>query len=84
MTIDTLAYCKELEAGGLDRHTAEIEVAALAKHVLPDLVNKSDLTTAIEGAVHTITVRFFTYMLAITGIMNAILFALLHFLPPNR
>ena len=52
--IGTLAYCKELEAGGLDRAAAEARVAALVKHVLPDLVSKPDLDQALERTTHTL------------------------------
>src|SRR5215469_8274880 len=37
--------------------TAEAQVAAPAKHVLPDLVSKRDLEQALERTTHTLTVR---------------------------
>jgi hypothetical protein len=88
MTIDTLAYAKELEAAGVDRRAAEAHAEALTKHVLPDLVSKPDLEQAldrlenrlriaIEETAHQQTVRFFGMTLGIVGVMNAILFALL-------
>ena len=43
MTVDTLAYVKELEAGGVDRATAETVVTAFAKIALPVLATKADL-----------------------------------------
>jgi hypothetical protein len=83
MAIDTLAYTKALEAGGLDRRAAEAHVEALTKHVFPALSTKSDLDAlemrlrltierAVERSAHQVTVRLF-------GLMNAILFALLRF-----
>jgi len=48
---------------------------------MPDLVSKDDLKSAGDGVVHTITMRLFFMLAAITGQMSAILFALLHFLP---
>jgi hypothetical protein len=47
MTIDTLAYAKELEAAGVERRAAEAHAEALTKHVLPDLATKPDLEQAI-------------------------------------
>ena len=41
--IDTLAYVKTLEAAGVDRCNAEAQVEAMTRHVLPDLVTKTDL-----------------------------------------
>jgi hypothetical protein len=49
---------------------------------LPDLVSKRDLEQALERTTHTLTARLVGFMLWITGLMNAVLFALLHFLPP--
>ena len=88
MTIDTLAYAKALEAAGVERQAAEAHAEALTRHVLPDLVAKTDLDRAVERLEHRIdqaveqsehrlTVRFFGMMLGIVGVMNAILFALL-------
>jgi hypothetical protein len=48
MTIDTLAYAKELEAAGVDRKAAEAHAEALTRHVLPDLVTKVDLEQAVN------------------------------------
>jgi hypothetical protein len=48
MTIDTLAYAKELEAAGVERRAAEAHAEALTRHVLPDLVTKADLQSAVE------------------------------------
>lgn len=79
MAIDTLAYTKSLEAAGVDRRAAEAQAEALVKHVLPDLVTKSDLDQAIERLEHRLTVRFFGLMLGVNGLMNGILFALLRF-----
>jgi len=42
-TIDTLAYVKELEAGGMERATAETLVTAFGKIALPVLATKADL-----------------------------------------
>lgn len=47
MTIDTLAYAKELEAAGVARQAAEAHAEALTKHILPDLATKTDLDQAI-------------------------------------
>jgi len=88
MTIDTLAYAKELEAAGVDRRAAVAHDEALTKHVLPDLVSKPDLEQAldrlenrlriaIKQTAHQQTVRFFGMLLGVVGMMNAILFALL-------
>ena len=54
----------------------------LAKHVLPDLVSKRDLEQALERTTHTLTVRLVGVMLGITGLTNAVQFALLHLVPP--
>ena len=53
MAIDTLAYCKALEAAGVDRRAAEAQAEALINHVLPDLVTKADLlaTTTVVAVV---------------------------------
>ena len=48
MTIDTLAYAKELEAAGIDRRAAEAHAEALTRHVLPDLATKADLEQAVN------------------------------------
>jgi hypothetical protein len=86
MAIDTLAYCKALEAAGVDRRAAEAQAEALINHVLPDLVTKADLLStkveleqAMERLEHRLTVRFFGLMLGVNGLMNGILFALLRF-----
>ena len=90
MAVDTLAYCKALEAAGVDRKVAEAQAEALVNHVLPDLVTKADLAAtkselqhaielAIERSEHRLTVRFFGLMLGVNGLMNGILFALLRF-----
>ena len=75
MTIDTLAYTKALEAAGLGRDAAEAQAEAPAKHVLPELVTKSDLDIAIERLEHRLTLRVIT----IVGFFDAALFALLRF-----
>jgi hypothetical protein len=84
MTIDTLAYTKALEAGGLDRKAAEAHVEALAKHVFPALATKADLDAleirlerVVERSAHQLTVRLSGLMLGVVGLMNGILFALL-------
>jgi hypothetical protein len=88
MTIDTLAYAKELEAAGVARQAAEAHAIALTRHVLPDLATKADLDRAIERlenridhaveqSEHRLTGRVFGMVLGIVGVMNAILFALL-------
>jgi hypothetical protein len=86
MAIDTLAYCKALEAAGVDRRAAEAQAEALINHVLPDLVTKADLLAtkveleqAMERLEHRLTVRFFGLMLGVNGLMNGILFAFLRF-----
>jgi hypothetical protein len=38
-----LCQVKALEAAGVDRRTAEAQVEAMTRHVLPDLVTKTDL-----------------------------------------
>jgi hypothetical protein len=77
MAIDTLAYTKHLEAAGVPRAEAEAQAEALTQHVLPDLATKADLEQAIERLKHDLTIRLVGFMLAITGLMNGILFALL-------
>lgn len=77
MAIDTLAYCKALEAAGIDRPVAEAQAEAMVNHILPDLATKVDLEQAIERLEHRLTVRVFGMMLAVNGLMNGILFALL-------
>jgi hypothetical protein len=77
MAIDTLAYCKALEAAGIDRTAAEAQAGALVNHVLPDLVTKADLDQAIDRLEHRLTVRVFGMMLGTVGVMDGILFALL-------
>jgi len=47
LTIDTLAYVKELAATGVERAVAEAQVRALAEHALPDVATKADLERAI-------------------------------------
>ena len=76
MAIDTLAYTKHLEAAGVPRAEAEAQAEALTQHVLPDLAT-ADLEQAIERLKHDLTIRLVGFMLAITGLMNGILFALL-------
>ena len=54
MTIDTLAYAKELEAAGVERNAAEAHAEAITHHILPDLATKADLLTAkadVEAAI---------------------------------
>jgi hypothetical protein len=47
MTIDTLAYAKELEAAGVARAAAEAHAQALIRHLLPDPATTADLEQAI-------------------------------------
>jgi hypothetical protein len=75
LTIDTLAYTKALEASGLDRKAAEAQAEALASHVLPQLVTKTDLDIAVERLEHRLTLR----LIGIIGAFDAALFALLRF-----
>ena len=77
MAIDTLAYAKALEAGGVDRRAAEAHAEALTHHVLPDLATKTDLEQGLERLKHDLTVRVFGLVLGIVAVMNGILFALL-------
>ena len=77
MAVDTLAYCKALEAAGVDRKVAEAQAEALVNHVLPDLATKADLQQAIDQLEHRLTVRIFGMMLGVVGVMDGILFALL-------
>jgi hypothetical protein len=90
MTIDTLAYMKALEAGGLDRRAAEAHVEALAKHIFPALATKADLDAlemrlrltierVVEQSAHQLAVRLSGLMLGVVGLINGILFALLRF-----
>lgn len=86
MAIDTLAYVKTLEAAGVDRRTAEAQVQALTQHILPDLVTKDFLDLRLEqlegrlrAAMHDQTRHLFSLMLAVVGLMDAILFVLLRF-----
>jgi hypothetical protein len=79
MAIDTLAYAKALEAAGLSREAAEAQVRAFAEHVLPEIVTPTYLDQRLEQLEHRLTVRMFGFMLAINGLMNGILFALLRF-----
>lgn len=76
MAIDTLAYTKILEAGGVERRAAEAHAEALVGHVLPDLVGRIDL----ERAVHQLTVRTFGIVVGVVGLLDGILFALLRVL----
>ncbi len=75
MAVDTLAYSKAFEAAGVPRSAAEAQAEALAKHVLPELVTKTDLEIAIERLEHRLTLR----LIAVVGAFNAALFALLRF-----
>ena len=82
MTIDTLAYVKTLEASGIERKAAEAQAEALTKHVLPDLVTKSDLAAAkaeLEQAIERIEHRLTLRVIGIVGAFDAALFALLRF-----
>jgi hypothetical protein len=79
MAVDTLAYCKVLEAAGVEHAAVEAQAEALGKHVLPELVTKSDLEHALERLEHRLTVRLLGMMSGIVGPMNGILFALLRF-----
>lgn len=78
MTIDTLAYAKSLEAAGVDRRAAEAHAEALndaiARHILPDLATKTDLSAteqrlmmAIEQAAHQQSIRVFGWCLLLSG-----------------
>jgi hypothetical protein len=93
------AYVKALEAAGVDRAAAEAQVEAMSRHVLQDLVGKTDLAATrsdleqtmermehrliqrMDKLAHDLTVRLVGFMLAITGLMNAVLFALLRIVP---
>jgi len=77
VAIDTLAYTKHLEAAGTPRPEAEAQAEALTRHVLPDLATKTDLEQGLERLKHDLTIRLVGFMLAVTGLMNGILFALL-------
>ncbi len=82
MTVDTLAYTKALEASGVERKTAEAHAEALTKHVLPDLVTKTDLAAAkveLEQAMERIEHRLTLRLIGIVGAFDAALFALLRF-----
>jgi len=75
MEIDTLAYTKELETGGIDRKTAETLVIAFTKLILPVLVTKADLKHELERLEHRMTLRLGG--LLVTGV--GIIVALQHF-----
>jgi hypothetical protein len=86
MAIDTLAYAKALEAAGLSRDAAEAQVEAFAKHVLPDIVTRDYLDQRVEQLEHRLIQRIdrsghdlTMRTLAIVGLMDAVLFALLRF-----
>jgi hypothetical protein len=54
LTVDTLAYVKELEASGVDRRQAEAHATAMSKHVFPELATKQDVErvrTDLENAI---------------------------------
>jgi hypothetical protein len=83
MAIDTLAYSKTLAAAGVERQAAEAHIeAALVNHVLPDLVTKADLDAAkteLERAMERLEHRLTLRLIAVVGVFNAALFALLRF-----
>jgi hypothetical protein len=43
MTLDTLAYAKQLEAAGVDRDIAEAHAKAMVDHVIPQLATSADI-----------------------------------------
>jgi hypothetical protein len=43
VTVDTLAYVKDLEANGVDRRQAEAHATAMSKHIMPELATKADI-----------------------------------------
>jgi cell division protein ZapA (FtsZ GTPase activity inhibitor) len=43
MSVDTLAYVKVLESGGVDRRVAEVHLKAMLEAILPSLATKSDI-----------------------------------------
>ena len=84
MAIDTLAYVKELESAGVDRATAEAHVVAFARDALPDVTTKADLAllgawveTKLANLTDDLSWRFFGMLIAVTALMNGVLFALL-------
>jgi len=70
--IDILRYAKALEARGFDREQAET-LAEEQEIISAPFVGKSDVEIAIERAVHTMTVRVFTFGLALTALAVAAL-----------
>jgi len=70
--IDTLRYAKALEARGFGREQAETLAEEQGK-IMTNVPSKTDLEVAIERAIHTLTVRLFTFGLALTALAVAAL-----------
>jgi hypothetical protein len=66
--LDTLAYTKHLEGAGVDRKLAEAHAEAMNKHILPDLVTKAD----VESALDKMTLRMVLANIGLAGIALAI------------
>lgn len=43
MSVDTLAYVKVLESGGVDRRVAEVHLKAMLEAIVPSLATRSDI-----------------------------------------
>ena len=80
--IGTLAYCKELEAGGSTAPRPRPRSRHSSSTCCP-ISSASPISIRRWSAPRTpCDVRLVGFMLGIAGLMNAVLFTLLHFLPP--
>jgi hypothetical protein len=84
MAIDTLAYTKALEAAGVERQVAEAHAEALIHALSAEVATKSDLDALgarlksdMAELKYDLSWRVFGMVLAVVGIADGILFALL-------
>jgi hypothetical protein len=88
--IDALKLARALrERGGFTPEAAEATAGAFNEALAERVATKRDLEQLehrlmqrMDRLAHDLTVRMFGFMLAITAVMNGILFALLRLVPP--
>lgn len=73
ITFDTLGYSKRLRENGVEAKQADAHAEAVRDYVMPELVTKADLQTAIETQTLRLTVINGGIAAATIGILLAAL-----------
>lgn len=76
MTLDTLAYTKELESAGISREHAEAHAKAARDFIMPELATKADIARLehlIEAQTAKLTLRMGALLVVAVGALATIL-----------